>query len=108
VHFSVPPTHLHLIVEAHDEVALSRGMQGLSIRMARAAHRLCGELLLLPRAAGEGRVGVHGEGGDYDLASSAPWFDGWTKPPGPVAGSPVVAAARTWVVRVGWRRHGLL
>jgi REP element-mobilizing transposase RayT len=38
VHFSVQRDHLHLIVEASDRRALSRGMQGLSIRVARAAN----------------------------------------------------------------------
>jgi REP element-mobilizing transposase RayT len=47
-----------------------------------------------------------------DPASSARWFDGWR---GSIAapGSPDVRArpvgrARTWLLSVGWRRHGLL
>src|SRR5688572_19214074 len=36
IHYSIQSTHLHLIVEAADARALSRGMQGLSIRVARA------------------------------------------------------------------------
>lgn len=39
VHFSVQRDHLHLIAEAHDRRALSRGLQGLSIRVARAVNR---------------------------------------------------------------------
>ena len=39
VHFSVQGSHLHLVVEAADERALSRGMQGLAIRVARAVNR---------------------------------------------------------------------
>lgn len=42
VHFSVQSNHLHLIVEAHDETALSRGMQSLGHRMAHAIHRAMG------------------------------------------------------------------
>jgi REP element-mobilizing transposase RayT len=51
-----------------------------------------------------------------DPASSARWFDGW-KAGAPKAhddtrGSPTaappVARARTWLLNVGWRRHGLL
>ena len=34
-HFSIQGNHLHLIVEADDAVALSRGMQGLAIRIAK-------------------------------------------------------------------------
>jgi putative transposase len=42
VHYSVMTNHLHFLVEAVNEVALARGMQGLSIRMARALNRLRG------------------------------------------------------------------
>jgi putative transposase len=42
VQFSIQSNHLHLIVEADDANALSRGMQGLSIRMVHAAHRALG------------------------------------------------------------------
>ena len=38
-HFAVLGNHLHLVVEAGDQRSLSRGMQGLSIRMARALNR---------------------------------------------------------------------
>jgi putative transposase len=40
IQFSVQDDHLHLIVEAADKSALSRGMQGLAIRLARAVNRL--------------------------------------------------------------------
>src|SRR6266849_35955 len=40
IHFSVLGNHLHLIVEADSSEALSRGMQGLSIRIAKALNRL--------------------------------------------------------------------
>jgi putative transposase len=38
--FSVQGDHLHLLVEADSKQALSRGMQGLSIRIARRVNRL--------------------------------------------------------------------
>src|ERR1700681_2024074 len=34
VHYSVQGNHLHLLVEANDERALSRGMNGLGVRVA--------------------------------------------------------------------------
>ena len=40
VHFSVQWDHLHLMVEASDERALSRGMQGVAIRIARSVNGL--------------------------------------------------------------------
>jgi len=39
VHFSVQRDHLHLLAEAENRRALSRGVQGLSIRIARAINR---------------------------------------------------------------------
>jgi REP element-mobilizing transposase RayT len=39
VHFSVQGNHLHLLVEAASQPALSRGMQGLAVRLARALNR---------------------------------------------------------------------
>jgi hypothetical protein len=51
-----------------------------------------------------------------DPASSAGWFDGWKLGSSLVPGAPApaaprdppVARARTWLLRLGWRRHGLL
>ncbi len=42
IHFSVQGNHLHLVVEAVGKVALSRGMQGLGVRIARAVNRAAG------------------------------------------------------------------
>jgi hypothetical protein len=51
-----------------------------------------------------------------DPASSARWFDGWKRKENVTAGvsatasreGPPVARARTWLLTVGWRRHGLI
>jgi hypothetical protein len=48
----------------------------------------------------------------FDPASSARWFDGWRRDaanrlPEMDAGCEV-ARPRTWLLRVGWRRHGLV
>ena len=40
--YAVMSNHLHLIVEADDRRSLSRGMQGLNIRLAKAIQRLFG------------------------------------------------------------------
>jgi putative transposase len=126
VHFSIQSNHLHLIVEAENEKALSRGMQGLTIRMARAAHRALGHggtvfsdryhahQLNTPRETRAALLYVlqnwakHGSGGNYDPGSSAFSFDGWSRAPPTAEHDPIVARARTWLVRIGWRRHGLL
>ena len=41
-HFSVMQNHVHLIVEADGTAALSRGMQGLAIRLAKGLNKLMG------------------------------------------------------------------
>jgi hypothetical protein len=52
-----------------------------------------------------------------DPASSARWFDGWRRARlktilgdalATTIDQPAVARARTWLLTVGWRRHGLL
>jgi hypothetical protein len=40
IHDSVQGNHVHLIVAANGKQSLSRGMQGLTIRMARALNRM--------------------------------------------------------------------
>jgi REP element-mobilizing transposase RayT len=47
VHYSVQRDHVHMIVEAESKRALTRGMKGLCVRMARALNRLwsrCGRV----------------------------------------------------------------
>jgi REP element-mobilizing transposase RayT len=39
IHFAVLGNHVHMICEADGELSLSRGMQGLNIRMAKALNR---------------------------------------------------------------------
>jgi REP-associated tyrosine transposase len=127
IHYSLQSNHAHLVVEAADRTALGRGMKALGTRLARAVHRAFGRrgpvlaeryhlrvlrtprevrtvlrYVLLNARRHAGRVG----GCRLDPASSARWFDGWVKtvraPSGPVP----VARARTWLLRIGWRRHG--
>ena len=50
-----------------------------------------------------------------DAASSARWFEGWRSdveldraPPRALGRAPAVGRATTWLLNVGWRRHGLL
>jgi len=127
IHFSIQPDHLHLVVEASDRNALSRGMRGLTIRSARAINRCLGRTgqvfpdryhvrtLATPREVRHGIAyvllnwGHHVEGGcGVDPYSSGRWFSGWKTPiadPGPDG---PVRAPRTWLASVGWRRYGLV
>jgi len=135
VHFSVQGNHVHLLVEADRPERLARGMQALLIRMARALNRMMNRqgrvfadryharVLRTPRevrnalayvlnnfrrhAAQRGeRLGPRW----MDPYSSAARFDGWRE--GAAAPAPhdprLVAEPRTWLVRTGWRRCGLL
>lgn len=54
-HFSVQSNHVHLLVEAKDRQALSRGVQGLAIRLARSVDRAVRRTWLL--GAGWQRAG---------------------------------------------------
>ena len=111
VHFCVQRDHLHLIAEARDRRALSRGMQGLSIRVARAvnaqlgrrgklfADRYHARALTTPRTVRLAlryvllNVRKHLRGpqgpvdGFADRCSSAPWFAGFARPPELVFGA---------------------
>jgi len=134
VHFSVQTNHIHLIVEAHDKQGLSRGISGLTIRVARAVNRLLGRKggvfaeryharpLRTPQEVRNGLVYVlqnwrkhaHGSRG-LDPCSSAWWFTGWAispsarKPPGWDESDPLpVQLPRTWLAGTGWRLRGLV
>ena len=126
VQFSVQHDHLHLIVEVEDRVALSRGVQGLAVRIARALNRMMqrtgkvfadrfhDRVLRTPRQIRAALAYVlcnarkHGkaprERGWLDPYSSARAFDGWRD----VAHEPLaaIASARTWLLTIGWRRAG--
>ncbi len=103
--FNVLGNHLHLIAEADDEVRLARGMQGLTVRLARAINRAIGRTgpvfaeryharaLRTPREVRNALRYVpcnarhHAAERGQRLArtwidpySSALWFDGWRDP----------------------------
>ena len=136
-HISIQANHLHFLVEATDSRALSRGMQRLNILVARALNRELGRSGKLfafryhatqiksPKQARHALAYVlnnwrrHREDEGCERArvarldpySSALAFDGWAggsyKAPEDFAPLPV-SAAETWLLRVGWRKHGLI
>ena len=124
--FSLQSNHVHLIVEADDRRALSRGMKGLAVRFARALNRLWkrrgtvfsdrfhARALRTPREVRSALVYVLHNARHHGLRllgvdpySTGPWFDGWRQGIVLEGQGPVVEAT-TWLLRVGWRRHGLL
>jgi REP element-mobilizing transposase RayT len=136
VHYAVLHDHLHLLVEAADRKSLSRGLQGLLIRVAKALNKLWARggsvfadryhdrILESPREVRTCLVYVLANGHKHhrqgrgprptaplDVFTSAPWFDGWRERVvirGLEALAPPVTSARTWLLAQGWRRHGLL
>ena len=132
VHYALQTTHAHLLVEATDEQALARGMMALGARIARAlnrtyarrgpvlAERFHARVLRTPREVRNAIAYVllnarrHarriGSGLRVDPASSGRWFDGWRRKPftdRPTTAVPVTRP-RTWLLAIGWRRHGLV
>jgi REP element-mobilizing transposase RayT len=131
VHYSVQGNHVHLVMEADDRRALGRRVQGLEIRIARAMNRLMGRKrgtvfadryharalrtpLEVKRALEyvlkNRRHHVGARAAAIDAYSSADCFDGWRGlvPTIDRARTLLVRRPRSWLLRVGWRRHGLL
>jgi REP element-mobilizing transposase RayT len=130
IEYSVQSNHLHLVAEASDQSALTRAMIGLATRIARGLNRLWrragrifddryhARILTSPRAVRIALIYVlqnarkHGAWRAVapDVYSSAPWFDGWKGPQAKVADScpRLLERARTWLLSIGWRRHGLI
>ncbi len=130
VHFSVQDDHLHLVVEATDRLGLSRGVQGLAVRIARGLNRLWGRkgkvfgdryhdrILRSAREVRNVLAYVLNNGRKHrrrvprnhpDTYCSGHWFDGWKDyEPEDDLGVGPVAAPRTWLLSKAWRRQGLL
>jgi REP element-mobilizing transposase RayT len=129
VHFTVQVDHLHLIAEADDNRCLARGLQSLAIRVAKALNRLWRRagrvfaeryhvrLLRSPREVRRALAYVPcnankhgGPQAGIDPASSGRWFDGWRegRVKAPLDLPSPVTAARSWLLRLGWRRAGLI
>ena len=138
VHYAIRSNHLHLVCEAEDRQSLSRGVQRLCSRMARALNRLLGRtgrcfsdrfhccVIRSPRQARnllayvllnehKDRAAQGVRLGGIDRYSSGMFFDGWAdsyaRPlprEGPVADRIPVTGPKSWLLRVGWRRHGLV
>ncbi len=128
--YSVQRDHIHMICEAKERRALARGVQGLLIRVAKALNRLWGRkgsvfgdryhdrVLRTPKEVRSTLAYVLNNARKHglrlaqamDFFSSGPWFDGWREKftaRGVPAACPV-AAGRTWLLCIGWRRQGLI
>ena len=168
VHFSIQTNHLHLIVEAQDNAALSRGMRSFTVRLAKLlnrewrrkgrvfADRYHLQVLTAPKPMRNAlvytlnnarkhnswkpkRPDPYSSGPDFldwresrstwdkdptaqsrsttpkprrrPGMSSIEWFElanGYTKENRERAQAEGKLLARSWLLRVGWRRHGLI
>jgi hypothetical protein len=135
-HYAILNDHLHFVAEARSRAALSRGLQGLLVRIAKALNKLWSRrgkvfadryhdrILRTPREVRNAiryvlqNAAKHAAAGRevtvpaaIDTYSSAPWFDGFRETltvRGLEAIVRPVTDARTWLLTIGWRRHGLL
>jgi|GEM_PF-593066 len=132
VEYSIQKNHVHVILEAEDKTSLRSGASGLAIAFAKQLNKLLlrakGKVwaeryhaheLGTPREVRNALSYVfqnykkHGAvtfGHVVDRHSSAALFDGWAFP---VLTFPDVEPwrtppLRTWMLRTGWKRHGLL
>jgi REP element-mobilizing transposase RayT len=115
IEFTVLGNHLHLLVEADSDISLSRGMQGLGVRIAKALNRLMqrggsvfadhyhSRLLTSPTQLVDALAYVLGNFAHHfggtpgrDPFSSARYD--------PRERCRVLAAPLAWLLRVGWRR----
>jgi REP element-mobilizing transposase RayT len=135
-HYSIQRDHLHLVVESAGKDALGRGMKSIAARVARAVNRVFGRkgpalfgryhlhvlesprevrhavayVLLNARKHWRQRTGSPPPV-RLDVASSGAWFDGWKRSPPATEedrSPPAVAQPRGWLLREGWRLHGLV
>ena len=133
VHYALQNTHAHFVVEATDTDALARGMMAVGARIARALNRVSGRrgsvlaerfhlrVLRTPRDVrnvlayvllnARRRARRIARALRIDPASSGRWFDGWRWQPVVSDHGPEIAPVSepmTWLLRIGWRRHGLI
>ena len=136
VAYSLQHDHVHIIVEATDNVAMASGMKAVASRLARAVNRVFQrtgkvldgryhlQALTNPRQVRNAIAYVlcnirkhfwqrkgFAPPVQFDAASSARWFDGWLRnAPSESLGPDLreVSPARTWLLDRGWRKWGLI
>jgi hypothetical protein len=133
---SIQNDHVHLLAEAASARDLACGMKSIAARVARAANRVFGRrgpvladrfhlhVLRTPREVRHALAYVLMNArrhlaklrrhvpriAQIDPASSGRFFSGWNRRFQPASSlhPPPVAPPHTWLLAIGWRRHGLL
>lgn len=135
VHYSAQTNHLHLLVECSDRDAFGQGMKALTVRLAKRLNAHFGSsgsiyasryhvrelgtplevwnalrYVLLNERHHSFESGRPLSDDALDRRSTAAIFDGWTRE----IDTPHrhadygTSPAQSWLLRVGWRRHGLI
>ena len=137
-HFSVQSNHVHLVAEASNAQRLSRGVQGLAVRVARRLNLALGRrgrlfseryhsrplktprevrhalayVLLNERRHLAAERGLSLPPWYFDPCSSSAEFDGWRPifglSPPAIAARQVTVPAQTFLLTRLWRRYGLI
>jgi len=107
VYYSVQSNHLHLILEAEDQTALSHGMLGLTIRVARAINRALGrrgKVFADHYYARELRTPAEVRRAIRYVLDNAMLHAGGDPQTDPCASTVPLVAPHSWLLRIGWRR----
>lgn len=114
VHFTVQSNHVHLLVEASDANVLARGIQALSIRIARAvnhvlerhgkvfADRYHAHTLRSPTETANAIAYVLGNSHIHAARRGEPIREDAIDPLSSAANRQLVAQPHTWLLRIGW------
>jgi putative transposase len=114
VHFTVQSNHVHLIVEASDANNLARGVQALSIRIARAVNRALerhgkvfadryhAHALRSPKETANAIAYVLGNSHIHASRRGEAIREEAIDPLSSAANRQLVAQPHTWLLRIGW------
>jgi REP-associated tyrosine transposase len=114
--FSIQGNHIHMLVEAEDNHGLSRGIQGLSIRMAKGLNRVMqrrgsvfadryhGHVLRTPTETARAINYVRDNARKHAAERGEIYSAGYVDPYSSAAHPEVVRVAETWMLRESWRR----
>jgi len=114
IEFSIQGNHIHLIVEADNQRALSRGMQGLSVRIAKAMNAMMqckgrvfadhyfGNVLESPTKLVKAIRYVQGNHTHHFGDDGVDPYSSWALAEEDRA--TLLSRPRSWLLRVGWSR----
>ena len=137
VHYSIQDDHVHLICEAEDRLTLANRMQGMKVSIAKRLNKLWGRkgslfadryhrqdlktpkqvrnairyvLMNVFRHRSRRPLPGHAPRGVWiDPFSSGRAFDGWLEADlSRKRVADLTQEPRSWLLRAGWKRHGLL